>query len=309
MDSITIVMYHYVRPIVGSDFPGIKGLELSEFCAQIQRIKTKFNVIDPNTFVEYLFSNEELPKNSIMLTFDDGYLDHYKYVFPVLSDLNISSYFFPPVNAVKNRQILDVNKIHLILASLDNPCELANKIDEYLVSDYGFNSGQVNTLRKQFLKKYGLDSAEVIYAKRLLQHALPLDVRKKLIDSLFAEVVTDDEYGLADELYVNQNQLKEMVSAGNMVGCHGVSHSWLNTLDEDEQRNEISGSLEFIKNIGVKERFYSISYPFGGYDDVTFSILREASVKVGFLSRGGVFENKERDFLKIPRIDVVDLKL
>ena len=31
MGNLTIVMYHYVRPIANSDFPGIKGLELQGF--------------------------------------------------------------------------------------------------------------------------------------------------------------------------------------------------------------------------------------------------------------------------------------
>ena len=33
--SINIVMYHYVRPIKGSNHPNIKGLELENFKKQI----------------------------------------------------------------------------------------------------------------------------------------------------------------------------------------------------------------------------------------------------------------------------------
>ena len=35
MSNLTIVMYHYVRPIKESKFPGIKGLELEGFKRQL----------------------------------------------------------------------------------------------------------------------------------------------------------------------------------------------------------------------------------------------------------------------------------
>ena len=45
-------MYHYVRPIVGSKFPGIKGLELEGFKRQLDYLTKNFtfvsNVIPPN---------------------------------------------------------------------------------------------------------------------------------------------------------------------------------------------------------------------------------------------------------------------
>ena len=31
MTELTIVMYHYVRPIIGSDYPAINGLEVESF--------------------------------------------------------------------------------------------------------------------------------------------------------------------------------------------------------------------------------------------------------------------------------------
>lgn len=39
MKDLTVVMYHYVRPIERSRYPGIKGLELNDFREQIAYLK------------------------------------------------------------------------------------------------------------------------------------------------------------------------------------------------------------------------------------------------------------------------------
>jgi hypothetical protein len=43
--KLSIVMYHYVRELRRSRFPGIKGLETDEFREQIAYIKKHYNVI------------------------------------------------------------------------------------------------------------------------------------------------------------------------------------------------------------------------------------------------------------------------
>ena len=46
MNELTIIMYHYVRPIIGSKFPGIKGLELDGFKRQLDYLTKNFNVVN-----------------------------------------------------------------------------------------------------------------------------------------------------------------------------------------------------------------------------------------------------------------------
>ena len=78
MSNLTIVMYHYVRPIKKSKYPNIKGLEFENFKKQIDFFSKKFNIISHTDFLEIIKSKKIPQKPSIMLTFDDGYKDHYK---------------------------------------------------------------------------------------------------------------------------------------------------------------------------------------------------------------------------------------
>ena len=91
--TVTIVMYHYVRDLERSRFPAIKGLSLERFRRQLDHIKANFTPIGVEEVLEAVASpKSELPPNSILLTFDDGYSDHFLNVFPMLDARGTVSY-------------------------------------------------------------------------------------------------------------------------------------------------------------------------------------------------------------------------
>jgi hypothetical protein len=81
-NKLIVVMYHYVRDLKNSRYPNIKGLTIEQFREQIEFISNNFNVIDMERFLEAKYTNLALPDNLILLTFDDGYIDHYTNVYP-----------------------------------------------------------------------------------------------------------------------------------------------------------------------------------------------------------------------------------
>ena len=119
-------MYHFVRDLENSKFPRINALLDNEFVEQINFLNKNFNIISIDQCIDTLKSDESLPENSCVLTFDDGYIDHFNVVFPVLKKLKIQGWFFPPAEAILKNKVLDVNKIHFILANTHD------KFDELL---------------------------------------------------------------------------------------------------------------------------------------------------------------------------------
>jgi len=78
-------MYHYVRDLARSRFPEIKGLSLERFRRQLDYIQSHFSPIALDDVFEAASDpKKDLPPNSILLTFDDGYSDHFLNVFPFL---------------------------------------------------------------------------------------------------------------------------------------------------------------------------------------------------------------------------------
>jgi len=306
---VSLFMYHYVRDTANSPFPEIKALSIKRFQWQLDFLSRHFNIIDPAHLIAALHEGAELPRRAAMLTFDDGYSDHYENVFPILMDRKLSGLFFPPAIATSRTKLLEVNKIHFILAASSDKAALAHKVAE-LVKRYAERSDVRRV--SEYLKEYAVadrfDSADVIFVKRMLQIALPDDVSSEVTDDLFRSIVSSDELGFAEHLYASVANWKEMLSAGMMVGGHGVQHVWMDKLDAKEQAHEVSKTLDFLTNIGVDvNKGWSMCYPYGGYDASLVSILREQRCIAAFTTEVRtadiVFDNP----LMLPRLDTRDL--
>ena len=305
-NNVTIVMYHYVRPLKKSHYPNIKGLELEEFIEQIEYIRKHYHIISTSDFIEAKKSHSKLPYNSLILTFDDGYSDHFQHVFPILEKLKLKATFFPVGKPCIERSILDVNKIHFILDSTKDYDEVVSYI-ESSIKRSNLKNKSIEYYRKNYFKKNRFDSPQVNYIKRLLQVGLLYDFRTELLKKLFLKYVTKDERAFANELYCNIEELKVMKSSGMEIGSHGYEHFWLNSLKKTDQILDIKKSLSFIKLINSKDDKFIFCYPYGGYDNNTLEILDRYNCEAAFTTEVGLVNYKYDNILELKRIDTNDL--
>ena len=312
--KLTVVMYHYVRDLKYSRFPGIKGLDISLFKEQIGYLKRLYQFVTIEQVIDCIEYKRDLPDHSILLTFDDAYIDHFTHVFPVLKKENIQGAFFPPVKAVTEHLVLDVNKIHFILASTDNTSKmdcllkevkllLARFREEYNLKSYDAYFNKLAVANR-------FDPKEVIFVKRLLQVELDEALRKIITDILFSKIAGIEESCFSRELYMSIDQIKCLACCGMHIGSHGYDHYWLGSLSKEKQEYEIKKSMEFIEQMGGDVNNWTICYPYGDYNYDTLTILKENGCKLGFTTGVDVanFDGISGDEnYKIPRLDTNDL--
>ena len=113
-------MYHYVRDYENTRYPYIKGLDVRDFEFQIQYLNSKYNVLNPKEVHQIVEQGKNFKAKDCWLTFDDGYIDHYNYVLPLLERYKLKASFFPPVVTTQHKTVLDFNKIHFVLANNNN---------------------------------------------------------------------------------------------------------------------------------------------------------------------------------------------
>ena len=305
---VSIIVYHYVRELKHSRYPEIKGLSIELFKEQLKYVMKYYHIISMEELIASVKSGPQLPRNALLLTFDDAYIDHFTYVFPILDELGIQGSFFPPAKAILEYQVLDVNKIHFILASVADKQNLVEDIYSMLNefrSEYSLKDNQYYSQKPAIT--YRFDSKEVIFIKWVLQRALPEKLRREIIERLFNKYVTVDEKAFSKELYMSIDQLKCMKRSGMYIGSHGFDHYWLDTLDNDTQQREIDFSLKFLKEIGCHLNDWAISYPYGTYNDSLLSILKSRGCVVGLSTEVGVADLGTGNPLTLPRLDTNDL--
>lgn len=304
-------MYHYVRDLRKSEYSHIKGLDISSFRRQLDYLQNNYTFISIADLTDYIKESKPLGENACWLTFDDGYSDHYKYVFPELLSRGLEGAFFPTAAPIVEHEILDVNKIHFILASVNDIHKL---VDELGLLFYENNLSQnigksFDDLRIELAKPNRFDSAETIFVKRMLQHALPPVWRQRFTDLLFRKYVTNDVYAFAEDLYMTATQLSEMIQAGMYVGSHGYRHLWLGKESKEVQFSEIERSLAFLGTIGAPVKEWVMCYPYGNYNEDTLEILESSGCLAGLTTRVGVTDLNQHTctYLELPRLDTNDL--
>ncbi len=83
---IPIIMYHHVK---NQSF-GKDCISPYEFESDLAYLKKKnYNTITMSDLISYVSEDIALPDNPIILTFDDGYLSTYHYVYPLLKEYDM----------------------------------------------------------------------------------------------------------------------------------------------------------------------------------------------------------------------------
>ncbi|MFW5709101.1 MAG: polysaccharide deacetylase family protein [Chloroflexota bacterium] len=95
--NVPILMYHYVSPLPEDADPFRIDLTIfperfREHLAYLQA--SGFQTITLHDLYGALMHGQPLPEKPIILTFDDGYIDHYTYVFPELLRFGFRGTFF-----------------------------------------------------------------------------------------------------------------------------------------------------------------------------------------------------------------------
>ena len=307
---ITLICYHYVRDLERSRYPAIKGLTTASFRGQIDYVKKHYQVLGGQDLLDAAASGAwgDLPANSAVLTFDDGYLDHYTTVFPILMDAGLRGCFFPPALAVEDRRLLDVNKIHFILAAAPDPGALLESLFTRLEA---CDPACGLLTRQEYLQKLWspgrYDPPEIAVFKRLLQRELPLELRGAITDALFQEFVEVDQATFASELYLTMDQARLMSAAGMYFGSHGSRHVWLNALPLPEAELDIAHSLQFLARLGVSTQRWIMCYPYGGFSEALFPVLQQHGCALALTTRTGEASPSTDHPFAWPRLDTNEL--
>ena len=314
--EVTVVMYHYVRDLKNSRYPNIKGLDIEKFKKQIKFFKENYNFVRIEDLIEYYKNpkEKELPNKAILLTFDDGYKDHYTYVLPILLENNIQGSFYIPTKCFQDKKVLDVNKIHFILEScIGEEEKILKEIEEYLEKN---KDSRILLSYDDYFKEYAVDSRfdkkEVIFIKRMLQVVLPEDYRKKLVDILFKKYVCTigdkiiSERAFWEELYLTPEQIRMMEKLGMHIGFHSHDHVWLSSLSKEEQEFQIKSSIDYFKEIGVKTEKMTLSYPYGGYNEESVELIKKYEIPLAFTTKVAIADLNKDENYALPRLDTND---
>lgn len=304
-----IVTYHYVRDGDLDEWPELPVVPVRAFREQIKYLKRTGRIVGIEEMVEKISRQEEMDDGDTLLTFDDGYFDHWKNVRPALQREDVKGLFFIPTRAIKERRLTETNKVQMILGRGTEPEEIISELKRKVEAErdrYRLRGWQ------EYLDLYEragrFDSAEVKFVKNMLQFGLPNGVREVIVDEMFGQYVPYQEQEIADAWYMTADQVCQMHTAGMDIGNHGLNHVWLDKLTYKQQEEEIKGSLRQLGEMGINSDNWTMCYPYGAYNEDTKKLLVAYGCAAGFSTKGGITPNNLASIkYEINRLDANDV--
>ncbi len=297
--GVLVVMYHYVRDPRRTPFPALKTLHPDDFAAQLDWLAATRR---PTTCDAFEAAAPGEAAGAFILTFDDGFIDHYETVFPALRDRGWPGVFFVAGAALEDPpRLLNVHRTQFLLAHLG-----AARFAEAVEREAARLEGDRPLAHRREVYRY--DDSPDLAAKHRLNYEMPMQEATRLLSDLFGRHI-GDEAAFARGLYLSRQMIREMSAGGMTFGFHTEDHPVLSRLDGAVQRQQVARGVSLVRSLTGQTRV-PFCYPYGHvhtYNRETHAALAEAGYGLAFnterrLARPGIDPRFE-----IPRFDTRDL--
>lgn len=282
-----ILMYHRVTEL--SCDPWRLAVTPDHFAEQIEMLTRRRTVVPLDWLVEKLESGRA-PESTLVITFDDGYVDVLRNAKPVLERFGASATAFLTTGAIGRRREFWWDALARIL--LESPA-----LPERLTLPI---TGRAQT--------WNVDAA----ADRGDLHLAVWRALRPLADDVRAEILTELERwaGTAppprpSDRALDPDEARELAASGAFsIGAHSISHASLPALTDADKRREVGDSRSACEQL-IGHAVTSFAYPFGDRDRATERVVAECGFLHACATDPGVAVSI-RDRFHLPRVAVED---
>lgn len=273
--NCTVLLYHR---IVETDFdPQQLCVSPKNFKDQLTYLKKNYKFLTIEQFNDHLFNKKPFPKNSLFITFDDGYADNLKNAIPILEELNLQAVFYIATRNLGTNLLFWWDELDLLFRFED-------EMDKAVLSEL-FKTTDTKSIKE--LYDHYLNMLKRSHDVR--QRDAHLNSIRKL------RTINDAEKEKC--VCLNFSELKKLASSkAAIIGAHTKEHLSLWCLSEEDQRKEITESISTLKDL-LNIPIDYFAYPYGekrDYNEKTMKICEGLKLKHAAANFGG-YMNSESD--------------
>jgi len=263
---------------------------VDDFRWQMEHVRRHYTPISFKTLLDHLDDRRALPRQPILITFDDGFDDNYYHAFPILKSLGIPATIFISTSYIGQPRTF----------WFDWLCYLCNKAA--IAGKSVSLAGNVYSLSNDWGKRQKEIADIFAFVKRL-----PDNVLRPGLTMLEKELgIEYPESGFTQSHPLSWEQVREMAAHGIEFGSHTVTHPILANIDNAQLREELTVSrikIEQEINCPVDILAYPVGYDFA-FNNNVIETAREAGYRIGASYISGVNNLNEMDMYRIRRLHV-----
>jgi len=292
--TLSVVTYHHIaEETPGYKYdPGVADATPAQFRRQMELVAKYCTPIGIDEVVRAL-EGAPLPKNPIVITFDDGYKSCRETALPILESLGIPAVFFIATGFVNDRTLYWWERIALILSSATNAS--ASFTYPITLELDAAHPRALRTLTSIVKDTHGLD------LERFLS---------ELARGFGVEWDPELERMHSNHLVMSWDDVRALAKAGMNIESHSRQHRVLQTLDPASLAEDLLESKREVEaQIGKPVR--AIAYPVGrkiSHLPAVRHAVAAAGYKLGFTNMSGATRIWPGAMGKVLKIDPFDMR-
>ena len=284
----SVFLFHRILPKDEPFFEPELSTELTAFSDFLDWIGGCYEVVGLDALVSRQEEPHDRKRPPCSITFDDGWVDNYRYAFPELSRRKMPATIFLPIRFIGTGRRFWQELMGLFFIELQKDARLISTLEQIARRSPWFPPldsyrGNYGAVRQLLLSRPGREAQE--FAERLINAA-------------------ELSHRLPDRSFLNWDEVQEMQRGGISFGSHTINHTILTTAPPATGEEEIRASREELESrLGVKVSGFS--YPWGAVGMSSHEQVRQSGYRYAVTTRPGLVE-RETDPYLLPRIPISD---
>ena len=241
-NSVAVVMYHSVMDDPLTHKHSLGGIIHSSkvFRGQMELLARDYVPVPLDDVLMFVRGKKQLPRRSVVITFDDGYRDNFELAMPILDQVGIPATFYVVVECIDQQK-------------LPWPARLR----------YAFST----TKKKQWLRDAALelslstgDEREQAFLQASDQCAqLAGESQERFLGAVEADLEVSPPAD-SRQLMMDWDQVRGLLHGGHTVGSHTMTHPNMAHIGPGDLRTEFAESKQRLEK-ELKTRLVHFSYP------------------------------------------------
>ena len=294
---LTILTFHRVANSNGkfqnNGLPSI-SIAVNNFNLLIKFLKKHYHIISVEEYLTSIENRKKLPRNSMILTFDDGYKEVLDYALPRLGKFKLPAVLFVPTRVIDEGGCFWWDVLYLLCSNSPNIQFDKKDLIAPSVSNY---------LNKIDSRPSSSRSKEIY---DLIENLLncPEETRLKVVKYIFEIYENMDAKPILAPTVLKWEDVKKLHASQVEIGSHTISHRFLSTVAEQEVRDDLAGSKKKLENV-LNSKVRCFAYPGGRYNDKIVEMVEAAGYTCAFTTNPGVNSIDENPY-QLKRINIWD---
>jgi peptidoglycan/xylan/chitin deacetylase (PgdA/CDA1 family) len=289
--ALIVLNYHRIGNADETPFDsGVFSATAEQLESQISYFKSRFHMAT----LEEVFAmiGDDVPRGtSVLITFDDGYLDNYTLAFPILRAQGVQGVFFLPTAFIGTGKLPWWDEIAYIVK---------HSVKEHIRLEYPEPA--------TFDRKGNGGRRVSMQILRLFTQPAVKDP-ERFISELEKACEVSRPKGGTDRCFLDWQEAREMQEHGMAFGSHTHSHQILSKLSPELQQEEARCSREILER-ELNRKIDTLAYPVGlphCFSPDTVSVLEQTGYRAAFSFYGGSNLPGKMQPFDIRRYGVADL--